>query len=322
MGDIHRLCASLYVPANHDGLGDSLQGLHPAAPRSVIACTEDAIGEADVDVALATLHEFLRTLPRVSVGPLRFIRPRSPAVLRAILRIPGIENVHGFVIPKADADSLPEYLRVLGRRPFRLMPILETAAVFDREGIASIRDLLGRPAIRPLILALRIGGNDLLRLLGLKRLPGVTIYETPLGVLIPQLVMAFRPHGYCLTGVACDYYVDHDLLRREVQQDRRMGLVGKTAIHPAQVPVIQGEFAPSAAELQAAAAVLRQENGGAFGLNGMMLEPAVHSAWAKEMLAKAESIRLAPQDDDTRSCDGSALSLASGERVAVHQSIG
>ena len=44
MGDIHGLCASLYVPADHDGLGDALQGLHPAAPRSVIACTEDAIG--------------------------------------------------------------------------------------------------------------------------------------------------------------------------------------------------------------------------------------------------------------------------------------
>ena len=75
-----------------------------------------------------------------------------------------------------------------------------------------------------------------------------------------------------------------------------MGLIGKTAIHPSQVPIIHGEFAPSAGELQAAAAVLQRENGGVFSLNGMMLEPAVHWAWAKEMMAKAESIRLARQD--------------------------
>jgi citrate lyase beta subunit len=322
MGDVHRLSASLYVPAVHDGLRSVLWGLHPAAPRSVIACTEDAIGEMDVDMALANLHLLLRTLPRLSCGPLRFIRPRSPAVLRAILGFPGIENVHGFVIPKSDAESLPTYLSVLGRRPFLLMPILETAAVFDREGVDEIRNLLGRPAVRPRIVALRIGGNDLLRLLGLKRLPGVTIYDTPLGTLIPQLVMAFKPHGYRLTGVACDQYTDHELLRREVQQDRRMGLVGKTAIHPTQVSIIQDEFTASAAELRAAAAVSRQENGGAFGLDGMMLEPAVHLAWAQEMLAEADLIRRVPQNVDTLSCDGSDRSRASVEGSVVSESMG
>lgn len=319
MDNVHRLDASLYVPAIHPNLAQVLRGVSPAAPQSIIVCTEDAISESDVDFALDRLHSILRYLPSLSDGPLRFIRPRSPSVLRQLLRMPGIERVHGFVIPKSDGDTLPAYFRILGRRTFALMPILETAAVFEREGIQEIRWVLQRASLKARILSLRIGGNDLLRLLGLKRFPGHTIYETPIGALIPLLVMAFKPYGFRLTGVACDEYSNPDLLRLEARRDRIMGLVGKTAVHPYQVPVIQQEFRPSSSEVVAARSIIAEASGGAYGLNGVMLEPAVHLAWAKETLSVAESIRQASQDADN--LPGNA-SLVHGERFAVGPSLG
>ena len=46
------------------------------------------------------------------------------------------------------------------------------------------------------ILCLRIGGNDLLSALRLRRPPGVTLYVTPLGTLIDCLVGLCKPAGY------------------------------------------------------------------------------------------------------------------------------
>ena len=56
------------------------------------------------------------------------------------------------------------------------------------------------PAWRARILVLRIGGNDLLNLLGLRRQRGHTLYETPLGAVIARLVTTFKPHGFRLSA--------------------------------------------------------------------------------------------------------------------------
>jgi citrate lyase beta subunit len=290
----YQLGASLYVPATHASLGDVMLGRHPTQARSVIVCTEDAIAEADLDAALEQLDKVLASLPPLSIGPLRFVRPRSPAILNALLRMRGIGRIHGFVIPKADADTLPAFLIHLDRHPGFIMPILETAAVFDRIGVEAIRQLLCRASLRPRILAIRIGGNDLLRLLGLRRTRGVSIYETPVGALIPQLLMAFRPWGFHLTGVAYDCYDDAELLRAECRQDRLMGLIAKTAIHPRQVEVIQTEFSLSPEEIETAQVIMERVSEGAFGMNGMMLEPAVHSDWAREVLSRPQALQYDP----------------------------
>lgn len=282
-----RLGASLYVPSVHAALESALGGGHPACPRSVIACTEDSIAADDVERAFVRLHHVLPKLSPLSSGPLRFIRPRNPLVLQRLLRLPGIDRVHGFVIPKADADTLPEYLRVLRNTEALLMPTLETAAVFDRDSMREFKRLLQTPAVQRRILALRIGGNDLLRLLGLKRTPGHTIYDTPIGALIPLLIFEFRPAGFRLTGVACDDFSDPDILRLEARKDRLMGLVGKTAIHPRQVRVIQNEFQPTSLELDTAQAIIARASEGVFGMHGTMLEPAVHLDWANEVVASA-----------------------------------
>jgi citrate lyase beta subunit len=292
MHDAYHLGASLYVPAIHQKLKDALRGVSYGRVRSLIACTEDSIGEADVERALANLSRVLPQLPQRDQGPLRFIRPRNAGVLAEILCMDGIERVHGFVIPKADVDTLGAYEAALGRHDYWLMPTLETSAVFDPLALRELRQRLTAAAIKRHILALRIGGNDLLKMLGLRRLRGVSIYQTPLGLLIPQLVLAFRAFGIHLTAPVFDFIDDPQTLAAEVRQDVQMGLIGKTAIHPDQVPVIEAGLAVTEHELELARQILAPRREAVFRLHGAMIEKAVHQEWAYAILARADSTSI------------------------------
>jgi citrate lyase beta subunit len=286
MVDYTDLRTSLYVPANHPKLAlGSFDEIMPEAP-SYILCTEDSLADSELPLALRQISQLLPLLTRrQSTAPI-FLRPRNVDVLREFLSMPGIENVVGFVIPKADVDSLPGYAELLVGLPYRIMPVLETRSIFDEMGRVELREYLKRSPLGPSVLALRIGGNDLLRLLGLKRQPDVSIYQTPLGALIPQLMMCFRPHGFQLTGVVCDSLNDADLLRNEALMDARLGLIGKTAIHPRQVQIFDSVFSVSRDEISMAEEILRDSSRSVTAFNQMMLERTVHAEWAQETLLR------------------------------------
>lgn len=295
MHDAYRLGASLYVPAIHDKVEAALAGHAFAGVRSLIACTEDSIGEREIDYALAKLAACLPRLPFRDSGPLRFLRPRNAQVLAAMLRMPAIDRIHGFVLPKIDAETISPYERLMKQHDFWLMPTLETSAVFDPLALRDLRDRLLSPSMKRHVLALRIGGNDLLKMLGLKRTRGVSIYQTPLGALIPQLVLAFRPFGFPLTAPVFDQIDDVETLAAEVAQDVQMGLIGKTAIHPSQVPVIERGLAVSDQEIEAARQILAPRSEAVFKLHGAMMEQAVHRPWAEAVMARASTSPLGPQ---------------------------
>ena len=73
-----------------------------------------------------------------------------------------------------------------------------------------------------------------------------------------------------------------DALADETRRVRRLGFVGKAAIHPTQVPVIQAAFAPAAAEVAWARKVVaayERQQGGVLLVDGQLIErPVVRSA--------------------------------------------
>ncbi len=79
-------------------------------------------------------------------------------------------------------------------------------------------------------------------------------------------------------------------LRRECQEARRDGFTGKMAIHPAQVPIINEVFTPTAAAIAHARAVVAafaaQPGAGVVGLNGVMYDRP-HLARAERILREA-----------------------------------
>jgi citrate lyase subunit beta/citryl-CoA lyase len=108
----------------------------------------------------------------------------------------------------------------------------------------------------------------------------------------------------CLAGAAAarvpaidTVYVDFrntDGFRRECEDAARDGFTGKLAIHPAQVPIINDVFTPSADALKHAQAVVdafaATPGAGVVGIGGLMYDRP-HLARAEQLLARANPAR-------------------------------
>jgi len=278
------LGASLYLPATRLDLSGVLNQETLPSLRSVIVCTEDAVHERDLPAALDNLGRTLPRLRRVSLY--RFLRPRNPEVLAKIMRLDGLANIDGVVLPKVDEEMLLRYAQILAETPrLLLMPTLETDIVFSRARLERLgRQLL---ELEQRILCLRIGGNDILHLLGLKRPKQVTLYETPLRAIINELIISFRPLGFELSSPVFEHVDSPHVLRAEVLLDLEHGLWSKTAIHPTQLTTIEDQYRVSATDRALAQEVLATDAPAVFLSHGQMVEPGTHSHWAKRMLERA-----------------------------------
>ncbi|MCA1852627.1 MAG: HpcH/HpaI aldolase/citrate lyase family protein [Beggiatoa sp.] len=286
MTEAFKLGASLYVPAIRRDLVDIANGVKYPRLRSVIFCTEDALAQRDLPLALSHLG---RCLPRFSdTAILRFIRARNPEVLGYLLQLDGIERVDGFVVPKLTQYNMDGYFSPLLDTGFKVMATLETREALDHAEMSALRHKLLAPEHRDRVLALRIGGNDLLRLLGIRRPRDRTLYATPIGSAIANLVLWFKPYGFNLTAPVFEYLDRDGLLRDEIQQDLAYGLFGKTAIHPEQIPIIESFYGVKPDELDMAAALLNPESRPVFRSHNAMCEVATHLQWARDMLTRAE----------------------------------
>ncbi len=282
-----QLGATLYVPACRDDLLQVVNGRRFHGVRSLILCTEDAVCESDLDQALANIEALLPILCDVKIPV--FVRVRNHQVLKRVLAFNSVHHLAGVVLPKFDTSNASAYLDTLTGCPTLLiMPTLETKAVFSSLAMDRLRDLLLDHPMHKQILALRIGGNDLMALLGIRRHPQMTIYETLLGPVISRLVTTFRPFGFPLTAPVCDSYSSLDVLEREVEQDLVNGLYSKTAIHPNQVVKIQSLYAVSDGDLEIAQRLLLPGQKAVFGHHGVMHELETHLTWAESVVHRSK----------------------------------
>lgn len=292
------LGATLYMPATRADLWHVASGHKYARLRSLVICLEDAINEQDVPLGLQHLQELLQRIaqsPRLPHAPLLFVRPRHPRMAAQLAEWPLIHQLDGMVLPKFDLDSLPAWLRSIPSEMLYL-PTLETASVFDAGAMRELREAMTEQF--PRVLALRIGGNDLLSCLGLRRPPQHTIYQTPVGAAIGMLAGLFIPHGFALSGPVCEYFADPELLIRELQLDLQHGLSGKTIIHPVQIETVHRCLWVLPADLAAAEAILDLDAQAVFNQNGAMLEPATHRRWAERIRLRARLYGTGEPDQD------------------------
>lgn len=281
-----RLGATLYMPATRPDLGAILNGEKLPGVRSLALCTEDAILERELHLAVENLAQGLAEAGGRRPG-LVFIRPRSPEVLQRLLRLPGIEQIDGFVLPKLDERSLAAYAACLEAHPrLLLMPILETEIAFRRARLEVLAERLA--ALPNPVTCVRIGGNDLLQLLGMKRPKATTLYETPLRAVVNDILLSFAPLGFRVSAPVFEYLDNPELLQREVAQDVQHGLFAKTAIHPMQVSLIERAYQVAWDELHLARQIVDPSSPAVFRAHGQMVEPATHRRWAQETLLRAD----------------------------------
>jgi citrate lyase beta subunit len=213
-----------------------------------------------------------------------------------------------------------------------VMPVIESGAVLYAETrvdeLTRLRELLHRERHR--ILAVRLGATDLCALYGLRRSPDLSIYDVKVvSSLIADVVNVLGRvdgSGFTVTGPVWEYYggperifkpqlrqspfLEHDEpdlrgqlvsraidgLIREVTLDRANGLLGKTAIHPSHVAVVNALSVVSHEEYRDADDVLRSGRAGGVQASvrrNKMNEIRPHTAWARQTMLRARVFGVA-----------------------------
>ena len=284
------LGATLYMPATRTDLlsvvmVEKLQGL-----RSLVVCLEDAVSDIDLDVALANLEALLLDIDRrggrPEDGPMMFVRPRNADMAAKLSAWPLMRHADGYVMPKLNLSNIDAWAKSVEGTNLYLLPTLETKEVFDPTAMVELRNAL-MESIAERIIALRIGGNDLMGCLGLRRPQSTTLYQTPMGYVIPMLAGVMGAAGFALTAPVFEQIHSQDLLKAELDLDMAHGLVGKTAIHPTQVPFIENHYRVDQKDLETALRILNHDAPGVFKLHQSMCEPATHRPWARSILDAA-----------------------------------
>lgn len=247
----------LYVPGDRP---DRFEKALATGADLVILDLEDAVAPSAKAAALDAVTGWLRERESAPGGPVLQVRVNAGAdheiaALRATgaaieLRAPKIESV-------ADVDRLE---RRAGGLP--ITALIETAR--GVEGAAAI-------AAHPAVSGLALGESDLASDLG-SRDPAVLDHARV------RLLFAARAAG--LPAPMLSAYPDIpdlDGLRADTERGRRLGWIGRVAVHPRQLPVIAEVFAASEAERAWARDVLAAvgEGGVATLPSGEMVDPAM-----------------------------------------------
>jgi citrate lyase beta subunit len=287
------LGATMYVPALHPAAAEVVAGTRHPGLRSMVLCLEDAIREDDVGRGLDRLAAILRA-PMPASAPLTFVRPRDIGMAARIGAMTGACALAGFVVPKLELEGVAAWFRLSAGTGLPLMPTLERPWVFDPTALSAFAAALRRQD-RERIVAIRVGGNDLLATMGLRRAAGATAYEGPLLWGLSQIICQLGAQGWPLTAPVWDVLDDHVTLAREAAADVAFGFVGKTAVHPDQIAPIHRALAVTAGDLALARRTLNADAPAVFRAGGVMSEPATHRAWAGRIVARARHWGVAGQ---------------------------
>jgi citrate lyase beta subunit len=280
----YALGATLYMPIVHPRVPAYLRGDLAFPSPSVVLCLEDALAEHDVARGIATLKTLLKTGPVVPNTRV-FVRPRNLDMALQLAEFAGIDNIEGFVAPKIVPETAAAWMDLAEAADLRIMPTVESAQFFDPGRITALREALDDYDTRR-IAAIRLGGNDLLAAMALRRQSGITSWEGPLAWVLSMASSMLISAGYPVAAPVFDIITDIETLKREVAQDVAAGFVSKTAIHPVQVAYIMEAFRVSEAEVDQARAILEERASAVFQIGGVMCEPSTHMAWAQRIMAR------------------------------------
>ena len=243
---------------------------------------EDGVGFAAKDHARAAAIELLTARAPTSIEvSLRINEPRSDlgvrdleAILEAGLRLDAL------MLPKVSSpDDIRDAESALGELASGVPLIiqLETA-----RGIAAAHEIA---SASPRVDALLFGAIDLSADIGCSVEWDAMLYARS------QVVLAAAVAGVSALDSPFMDVPDLDALGEESRRTRRLGFVGKAAIHPTQVAVIQAAFSPTPAEVGWARRVVEAyeaNDGGVLLLDGHLIErPVVRAAQRTLRMARA-----------------------------------
>lgn len=274
----------------------------------LVICTEDSVAPDDVDFALINIAKMLSQID-AETPVCNFVRVRNHDVLTHVLDLDGIDKIDGFVVPKATPEGFVKYAQPLVGSGFKLMPIIETCETRDYRFREELRAAFCEPSYRPLIDCVRIGGNDLMGHLGIRRPTNNdhTIYTTPVGGTIFDVVNEFRGlAGFEVTAPVFECFAPRydDLFRDEVKRHVLNELFGQTVIHPRHLRMLRDLYKVNVNDLQSARNIVESTKA-VEGCQGRMDELTTHLVWAQRIIERFELFG----DDEHSGTESGLLSL-------------
>lgn len=269
------LRSMLYAPANHPRhAAGALAGTADAAVLDL----EDAVAEDQKAAARQALPELLERRP--AGGPAVFVRVNGlrtghahQDLLAAVL-----PQVRGVLVPKVESASevaiadwmLTQLESERGRDSgaVELVPLVETAA-----GLGRLPEIC---AASPRVRRVSFGAADFALDVGMTLGAGAGegVLAAKLRVLVASRAAGLDPP----LDVVYPNFRDPDGFLREAEQARRLGFMGKTCIHPAQVELANRVFTPTEDEVSQALRTLRAfddalaEGSASVQLDGRMID--------------------------------------------------
>lgn len=246
---------------------------------AVVFDLEDAVASDEKNAARTLLAEFLTA----GFKKPYFVRINALGTeyfesdLQALPRF----NPRGIILPKATKEAVAATSELLHSiegisMEIGIIPLIESALAV--ETILAILDA------SPRVMAAQLGAEDLTADLGIPR----TAHGEEINYARHRIVYGCRAKGLPAYDTPFLYFKNEEGLTFDSRTAKAIGFMGKTCIHPGQIPIINQSFAPTEEEIAAARAITAAAgttSGGAFSLHGKMIDGPVIDR-ARQILAR------------------------------------
>ena len=299
----------LYSPATNLELKDKiLDGSLTEKTSSIAICLEDACAEGMRELAENNIKDILQTLQEereIINLPLIFIRVKEPKQIWRLYNKckDSLNVITGFIFPKFDSGNALSYIEQFKRvkrnleTPLYFMPIIESRKaiyVQDRvENLLRIKEILDNEED---VLNVRVGAADFSSIYNIRRDKKVSIWSIKVVEDALTNIINIFSRDYVISGGVYEYFGKQgeeweEYFRHEIQLDIQNSMVGKTCIHPYQVPVLIDELKVDKEKYEDAKLIIESDISNCAvkkGVSNSMLEIRVHKNWAEKILKLAK----------------------------------
>ena len=307
--------ALLYCPANKSSIAESIISEKFGTKFSLALCLEDTINDNFVEEAEQIL---INSVQKIFVSyqsqpfylPKIFIRVRNPEQITRLTNALGnnIEIITGYIVPKFSTSNAQEYIHAIIKaneqtsKDIFMMPIYENSSIIDlRERLDILYDLKDSLSqIEKNVLNIRVGGNDLCHMFGFRRHSDESIHKIkPISNIFSDIITVYGM-DYVISGPVWEYYSGPNWekgLIQEIKDDQLCGFIGKTVIHPNQIPVVNETYKVTQSDFNDAQTILNwNQNSNAYVSGNLtkerMNEYKTHNNWARQILYLAEAFGI------------------------------
>ena len=244
--------------------------------------TEDGCNDSELHIAIQNIQNLLNNFKQTEL--IVFIRVRDISLLKQLLDFNNISKIDGFLLPKFSLFNAYDYLTLLKPYSFYIMPSIEGSELFDSSKLISLREIL--LDVKDDILTIRIGFEDMLKQVGLKRECDVSLFDISVtSYVLGSFIAIFKSEGFNVSGGVYPCFKDIDGFKNDLLRDIKEGLFSKTIIHPNQIEIVDMLYKVTNEQLSEALEITNAKEV-VFNQNSKMAEINTMTKYAQNIIKR------------------------------------